>query len=177
MAVKYNDTESKEKADPAFRYATTDLDFLPLPGEVWRGEWAGKRMSAGWNSRVDKYIALGIDTRSAVKIAQAAKLDPFFQPLWKRCEATGCTAIERPGSKMKRCHGCQRIFYCDAACQKAHWKEHKSACKGGNHPLQILRSQTIYKTILKEVIKPAEERLLHDSATDSEAAKSDGAEN
>ncbi|KAH9929999.1 uncharacterized protein B0H18DRAFT_994753, partial [Fomitopsis serialis] len=61
---------------------------------------------------------------------------------------------------MKRCHGCQKIYYCGAPCQKAHWREHKDACKRGDHPLQMLRSQRIYSTILNDVIKPGEERRL-----------------
>ncbi|KAH9928275.1 uncharacterized protein B0H18DRAFT_252922 [Fomitopsis serialis] len=158
MAIEHNDAESKEKADPAFRHAATSLEFLPMPEGEWTPKPLGKFLSTGWNDRVDQYIASGQDTRSVSKIEQAAKLDPFFLPLWKRCEASGRTTIERPGLKMKRCHGCQKIYYCGAPCQKAHWREHKDACKRGDHPLQMLRSQRIYSTILNEVIKPAEER-------------------
>ena len=28
-----------------------------------------------------------------------------------------------------RCAKCRKVFYCDAACQKKHWKTHKSLCK------------------------------------------------
>ncbi|TFY55306.1 hypothetical protein EVJ58_g8325 [Rhodofomes roseus] len=175
MAIEYNDTQSEEKADPAFRAAALISEYLPLPGVDWGSKVWGKEVASFWNRIVDDYIALGTDTRSKSNIGRAAKLDPFFLPLWKRCEATGCTKIDRPGLTMKRCRGCQRIFYCGPMCQKAHWKEHKPACQRGDHPLQLLRSQTIYKTILKEVIEPAEERLLHD-AIDSENSKSDGAD-
>lgn len=27
------------------------------------------------------------------------------------------------------CGGCKRVLYCNAACQRAHWREHKGACK------------------------------------------------
>ncbi|KAH9838290.1 uncharacterized protein C8Q71DRAFT_722513 [Rhodofomes roseus] len=175
MAIEYNDTQSEEKADPAFRAAALISEYLPLPGVDWGSKVWGKEVASFWNRTVDDYIALGTDTRSKSNIGRAAKLDPFFLPLWKRCEATGCTKIDRPGLTMKRCRGCQRIFYCGPMCQKAHWKEHKPACQRGDHPLQLLRSQTIYKTIIKEVIEPAEERLLHD-AIDSENSKSDGAD-
>ena len=30
--------------------------------------------------------------------------------------------------KMMRCGRCQRIYYCNAACQRAHWKTHKARC-------------------------------------------------
>jgi hypothetical protein len=29
---------------------------------------------------------------------------------------------------MLRCSRCKAAFYCDAACQKRHWQEHKAAC-------------------------------------------------
>ncbi|KAH9928261.1 uncharacterized protein B0H18DRAFT_1117948 [Fomitopsis serialis] len=164
MAVEYNDTQNEEKADPAFRYVVTELNYLPMPEGDWLGSKSlGKKLSLGWNLYVDQYIASGQDTRSVSQIERAAKLDPFWQPLWKRCEASGCKTIERPGLKMKRCHGCQKIYYCGAPCQKAHWKEHKDACKRQDHPLQMLRSQRIYSTILNEIIKPAQERLLQGS--------------
>ena len=30
---------------------------------------------------------------------------------------------------MKLCAGCKDIYYCDAACQLAHWKEHRADCR------------------------------------------------
>ena len=31
--------------------------------------------------------------------------------------------------EVQLCRGCMRAQYCSAACQKAAWKQHKSACK------------------------------------------------
>lgn len=36
-----------------------------------------------------------------------------------------CSAPSAP----KTCGGCERAFYCGAACQRAHWHAHKSKCK------------------------------------------------
>lgn len=84
----------------------------PVDGRLPRNE--GKMLSGVWNATVDEYIALGKDRRSTLEIEQAAKLDADFGPLWKRCEASGCTEIEYPGRKMKACAGCKRArtHYC-----------------------------------------------------------------
>lgn len=31
---------------------------------------------------------------------------------------------------IKLCAGCKKVYYCSAECQKAHWQNHKSSCKG-----------------------------------------------
>ncbi|MCF7900289.1 zinc finger MYND domain-containing protein [Candidatus Babeliales bacterium] len=33
------------------------------------------------------------------------------------------------GIKMKKCGGCESIFYCSQECQKIDWKKHKEVCK------------------------------------------------
>ncbi|KAJ1485762.1 hypothetical protein T484DRAFT_1792258 [Baffinella frigidus] len=32
-------------------------------------------------------------------------------------------------AKLRRCAKCERVAYCNAACQKEHWKQHKKDCK------------------------------------------------
>lgn len=66
-------------------------------------------MSGAWNGIVDGYIALGTDSRRPLEIEQAAKLDDDFTPLWNRCEASGCDAVEQPWRKMKCCSGCKLV--------------------------------------------------------------------
>lgn len=41
------------------------------------------------------------------------------------CAHCGLYIDERP----KRCAACQRVYYCDAACQRAHWRLHKTFCR------------------------------------------------
>lgn len=46
--------------------------------------------------------------------------------------AKGCGACGKPaaaGTKLLSCSQCRAVVYCDAACQKAHWKTHKAFCK------------------------------------------------
>ncbi len=38
-----------------------------------------------------------------------------------------CTCLT-PGHSLLRCGQCRSVFYCNATCQKAHWKEHKKTC-------------------------------------------------
>ena len=46
------------------------------------------------------------------------------------CANEGCTASDMSyATKLHRCRGCKTTYYCGAACQRAHWKSHKSFCK------------------------------------------------
>ncbi|KZT64448.1 hypothetical protein DAEQUDRAFT_814960 [Daedalea quercina L-15889] len=158
LTIKFNDAlpdnNACGKADPAFRHAAMHTYILPRPMNNWFTKAYAKLLTEKWNDSVDEYIALGTDQRSALEIEQAAKLDNDFRPLWKRCEANGCTTVGRPWLKMKCCSACKKIYYCSAACQKAHWKDHKHLCKQGTHHLQSLRSQVIYVGIFDHVMTP-----------------------
>jgi hypothetical protein len=39
-----------------------------------------------------------------------------------------CAACGKEALQMLKCSRCKAAFYCDAACQKRHWQEHKAAC-------------------------------------------------
>ena len=39
-----------------------------------------------------------------------------------------CAACGKQQLQMLKCSRCKAAFYCDAACQKRHWREHKAAC-------------------------------------------------
>ncbi|EMD40211.1 hypothetical protein CERSUDRAFT_122273 [Gelatoporia subvermispora B] len=40
-----------------------------------------------------------------------------------------CSWCRNPSAALRRCGRCGKTRYCDGACQKAHWGEHKAACK------------------------------------------------
>ncbi|KAF5843607.1 hypothetical protein DUNSADRAFT_12869 [Dunaliella salina] len=40
-----------------------------------------------------------------------------------------CLACGRVRKNLKRCSGCNEVFLCDAACQRAAWPSHKAACR------------------------------------------------
>jgi hypothetical protein len=40
-----------------------------------------------------------------------------------------CHSCRQLFRQLRRCDGCHAVRYCSAECQKAHWKEHKAACK------------------------------------------------
>jgi hypothetical protein len=44
----------------------------------------------------------------------------------QHCYSCGKVAAE--GKRLSRCSRCQVAQYCDAACQRAHWKKHKPLC-------------------------------------------------
>ena len=39
-----------------------------------------------------------------------------------------CAACGKRLLQMLKCSRCKAAFYCDAACQERHWREHKAAC-------------------------------------------------
>ena len=40
-----------------------------------------------------------------------------------------CSACEKESDTLKRCNGCQCVWYCDKKCQNKHRKEHKKECR------------------------------------------------
>ena len=45
----------------------------------------------------------------------------------ERCAATGCGAAG--ADTLRFCAACLTVRYCSSSCQRAHWPEHKPACK------------------------------------------------
>jgi hypothetical protein len=43
---------------------------------------------------------------------------------------------------LKQCSRCQSDIYCDAKCQKAHWKEHRNKCKDITTKRQVAQAET-----------------------------------
>lgn len=55
-------------------------------------------------------------------------------PRSRICSNCGKSGLEI-GSELKRCTRCKTVYYCDATCQKSHWKKHKLECVTmDNHP-------------------------------------------
>jgi hypothetical protein len=60
---------------------------------------------------------------TAVALAKVTKITPYI--------CSNCRA--KPTSKLLACRSCReatqnKIYYCSAACQRAHWKVHKVVC-------------------------------------------------
>lgn len=56
-----------------------------------------------------------------------ADVEPASQPLppARRCCAAGCGATR----SLRRCAGCLAVLYCGEACNRAHWRVHRSECR------------------------------------------------
>jgi hypothetical protein len=54
------------------------------------------------------------------------KLASLENPALRRC--ANCDKKAAPGKELKRCTRCKSTFYCDAACQRGHWPDHKISC-------------------------------------------------
>ena len=140
--------------------------YRPWTTQISKKE-AQKRMEE-WNEAVDKYIAerpLYIDRRPDLRLGSVieieAKVGLNGGPLYRHCEADGCSKVEkRDIEQIKSCSGCKRVsvissrsysrltglqvFYCSENCQRRSWKAgHKAECKAGTHPLQLSKSQLI----------------------------------
>ncbi|KAJ7054434.1 hypothetical protein C8F01DRAFT_1163333 [Mycena amicta] len=55
---------------------------------------------------------------------------PLLVPFsWKQAELYRCSWCGNPSAVLRKCGGCSQTRYCDAPCQKQHWKkEHKQKC-------------------------------------------------
>lgn len=40
-----------------------------------------------------------------------------------------CGACKKTATTLKRCGGCQMVWYCGTPCQTSHWKYHKAVCR------------------------------------------------
>jgi hypothetical protein len=49
------------------------------------------------------------------------------QPIMEVAHRT-CADCGKKQMQMHKCSRCKAAFYCDAACQQRHWREHKAAC-------------------------------------------------
>ncbi|GLI71713.1 hypothetical protein VaNZ11_017011 [Volvox africanus] len=57
-----------------------------------------------------------------------SKVDEAVVPGKSSKTCLSCGAIEEAGKKLLRCSGCQSACFCNPACQKAVWKQHKEQC-------------------------------------------------
>jgi hypothetical protein len=48
--------------------------------------------------------------------------------------AATCFACGKHEAALLKCERCRAAYYCDAACQKAHWKDHKGGCRPPQPP-------------------------------------------
>ncbi|KAF9803690.1 hypothetical protein IEO21_09586 [Rhodonia placenta] len=159
------DTLSREGlGDIAFIAVMKKLSpYIVMPYENTLSKVGCENATKAWNDSVDLYIETipkSIDVRPRIEIEKIAKVANDGGPLYKRCEASGCLAVEGvDGAKMKICTGCKRILYCGSACQAADWSQHKAECKNGSHPLQMLPSQAEFRAQLDRLLRESLKKI------------------
>jgi hypothetical protein len=60
---------------------------------------------------------------------EVAKRGGWSAEVIEQLEKVCAACHKRRTSAAKKCSRCMRTYYCDAACQKAHWPTHKHECK------------------------------------------------
>ncbi|KAJ3551211.1 hypothetical protein NM688_g4836 [Phlebia brevispora] len=152
MMETLRDVGWDKDVDLAFVYALDHTDFFARPWENQLSKVEAHKRMDEWNKAVDEYIEVKGDKRPRFDIELKAKIGADGGPLYRHCEAEGCTKVEqRDVEKMKCCSGCKKIFYCSEACQTNDWKEHKRYCKSKSHRVQQLDSQSIMEKLVAGV--------------------------
>ncbi|EED82180.1 predicted protein [Postia placenta Mad-698-R] len=150
------DTLSREGlGDVAFIAVMKKLSpYIVMPYENTLSKVGCENAAKAWNDSVDLYIETrpaSIDVRPRIEIEKVAKVANDGGPLYKRCEASGCLAVEGvDGAKMKICTGCKRA---------ADWSQHKAECKNGSHPLQMLPSQAEFRAQLDGLLRESLKKI------------------
>jgi hypothetical protein len=77
----------------------------------------------------------GADLRANAKWGTAANISKSYgasaeQTAYLEAK-THCSNIGCSGVGLMKCTGCKQARYCGEACQLAHWRAHKAACKAG----------------------------------------------
>ena len=76
-------------------------------------------------AQAEEAAAGASEAQAAVDMAEALATRP--------CAHVRCTTLlgasEADAPRGKLCSGCRRVRYCGAACQKADWRAHRTACR------------------------------------------------
>jgi MYND finger len=77
-----------------------------------------------WNKALEEYCndegLVGEETERVMAKHSANPCAP--------CGRMGCDAFEKEVREFRRCSRCKSIAYCDRACQKLDWAEHRKTC-------------------------------------------------
>ena len=70
-----------------------------------------------------RLAASGSGEQQAATVGSGGEQQGTAEPETSRCAV--CGSRKEP----RMCSGCRRVAYCSEACQKAHWRQHKKACR------------------------------------------------
>lgn len=77
------------------------------------------------------------------------KLALLENPALRRCAC--CDKKAAPEKELKRCTRCKSVFYCDATCQRGHWKDHKVSCMPQDTAVAAAMADAKIKWGVKEI--------------------------
>ena len=102
-----------------------------------------------WNEALNNYCD---DKKITGKAREKVVKDHLASPFAACGNVGGCAAVETTLKEFARCGGCKKISYCSPNCQKAHWKQHKSACRAGHPVLDVGRGFVIERQINNKLL-------------------------
>lgn len=82
----------------------------------------GKRIDADYGKMIEQFKKGDVHTLTHSGIAMLSNLPSMVRACWN------CQATETSELKFKSCPACHAAIYCSRACQKAHWRDHKTMC-------------------------------------------------
>jgi hypothetical protein len=97
---------------------------------------SGKRVASAFTQE-DLAALQARGGTSFVEAKAFASLDGTLPPPRLNCDGPGCAVA----IALERCAGCRVARYCSVACQKAHWRVHKPACKQAQAALAACGTQ------------------------------------
>jgi TPR repeat protein len=112
----------KGASDERSPFNTSYVACQGLTAVLYNQEYSNFRLARFWAQRaLDNGDAIGVPCNQQIALREV--LESIDQSIWKMC---GCCKKESP---QVRCGSCLAAAYCDQACQRKDWKQHKKVCK------------------------------------------------
>ena len=95
-------------------------------------EVGGQRVaevSSSVKQRAKDLARTGDESLSPVVGAELPPERPLSPGAARRKQGRSCARCGEAPEKLQRCKACKVVYYCNAECQRLHWKVHKTECK------------------------------------------------
>ncbi len=77
---------------------------------------------------VASWIKIELELANQIEQPDQEKVSELYAAIKALEHIKRCASCEKEIEQAKRCGRCKAAYYCDAACQKAHWPAHRETC-------------------------------------------------